>query len=64
MSTVCGGASVTSLQVRLGNVQHRLPSVETFRGEYLEVLGQSQSRQPLSQVAHVGIGERGEDGWW
>jgi len=42
------------LQVRLGDVDQGFPRVEPFGSERLVVLGQSQSRQTIFQVAHVG----------
>jgi hypothetical protein len=40
-------------QIRLGDVKHGIPGIKPFGGEYLEILGQTQSRQPLPQVAHI-----------
>jgi hypothetical protein len=41
-------------QVGFCNVEHCVPSVEAFGREHFVVLGQSQSRETFSQVAHVG----------
>ena len=43
-----------SLQVRFSNVYDDIPGVEPFGYKDLVILGQSQSRQPIFQVAHVG----------
>ena len=48
-------------QVGFCNVEHSLPCVEAFGREHFVVLGQSQSRETFSQVAHVG--GRGCDRW-
>jgi hypothetical protein len=42
-----------NLQIRLGDVKHGIPGIKPFGGEYLEILGQTQSRQSLPQVAHI-----------
>lgn len=42
-----------SLQVGLGDVEYSFPSVEPFSCEHLGVLGKTQSRQAVLQVAHV-----------
>jgi hypothetical protein len=41
-------------QVGFCNVEYSLPSVKAFSREHFVVLGQSQSRETFSQVAHVG----------
>ena len=48
-------------QVGFCYVEHSLPCVEAFGREHFVVLGQSQSRETFSQVAHVG--GRGRDRW-
>lgn len=48
-------------QVGFCYVEHSLPCVEAFGREHFVVLGQSQSRETFSQVAHVGGRER--DRW-
>lgn len=48
-------------QVGFCDVEHRLPRVEALGCEYLVVLGQTQSRQTVFQVAHVG--RRGLRAW-
>ena len=42
------------LQVRLGNVKDGIPCIETLGHECFQVLGQTQSRQPIPEFAHVG----------
>lgn len=41
------------LQVRLCDVEYGFPGIEALGREHLGVLGKTQSREALSQVAHV-----------
>jgi hypothetical protein len=43
----------TNSQIGLGDVKHGIPGIKPFGDEYLEILGQTQSRQSLPQVAHI-----------
>jgi hypothetical protein len=50
-------------QIGLGDVKYSVPGVKAFGGEYFKVLGQSQSRQPLPQVAHIERRRSHERSW-
>jgi hypothetical protein len=41
------------LQIGLGDVKYGVPGVEAFGNKCFQVFRQSQSRQPLLQVAHI-----------
>jgi hypothetical protein len=53
-----------SAQVRFRDVKYSFPSVKALGREYFVVLGQTQSRETIFQVAHVGnsVSASGEDG--